>query len=88
MAAKKAPKGKKLKAKKLSLTTVYSFSNGETHVRGRVETRGRNEVLTRQDVRTLLQARRRLILQQKDSQKPKRVRYSDIIEKAALEKGC
>ena len=62
IAAKKAPKGQKLKAKKLSLSTVYSFSNGQTHIRGRVEKRGRKDALTKQDVRTLLQARRRLIL--------------------------
>jgi hypothetical protein len=58
-AARKAPKGQKLKAKKLSSTTVYDYIRGHTHARGSVESRGRKAVLGKSDVQRLMQARRR-----------------------------
>ena len=59
VAAKKAPKGQKRKARKLGSSTVYNYCNGRTHPRAQVETRGRKDTLTKGDVRSLMQARRR-----------------------------
>ena len=80
--AKHAPKGEKLKAKRLSPNTVYTYCNGHTHKRGKVETRGRKPVLSKGDVRKLMQARRRLIQKNKGR---KRIKYADIMEEAALD---
>ena len=83
VAAKKAPKGQKRKARKLGSSTVYNYCNGRTHPRAQVETRGRKDTLTKGDVRSLMQARRRLIQHTKNQ---RRVTYADIVKEAALEK--
>ena len=69
----------------MTLSSIYRFIKGDTHVRGKPERRGRQPLLSKGDVGALDRARKRLL---KDVDGARTVTHAEIQAKAGLASTC